>query len=175
MGSMPLPVGEQAERGSNVVKISGTPELPIGPGKRLFHNKGITGQVLGGWQIGWILDYEAGSPNCVYENGSPFPNGFNRPDRNTSVKLSTASYSRERDYFLGKFATSQIFDPSSFTLTPDQYVLGNAKRNYSELRNPAFYNEDFNLRKRFYLADVAQGVLQVCRFHPLKVLASDFY
>jgi len=151
----------------NVLKLSGTYELPIGPGKSLFRNKGVSGQVLGGWQVGWILDYEAGTPIGVRENGSPFPNGFNRPNRNSGVKLSTASYNREKDYFLGKAGVPQIYSPTGFTLTPDQYVLGNAKRNYSELRNPAYYNEDFNIRKHFYFGDLAQGILQVDLFNAL--------
>ena len=49
---------------------------------------------MGGWQVGWILDYEAGTPFGVTENGTPFPNGFNRPNRVSSVKLKTASYSK---------------------------------------------------------------------------------
>jgi hypothetical protein len=149
----------------NVVKVSGTYELPIGPGKALLHNKGVTGQIFGGWQVGWILDYEAGTPNGVYENGIPFPNGFNRPNRNSAVKISTASYNRERDYFLGKAKVSQIFDPAAFTVTPSQYVIGNAQRNYSGLRNPASYNEDLNARKRFYFGGGVVGILQIDYFN----------
>ena len=44
-------------------KASGTYELPIGPGKKYLNNKGVTGQILGGWQVGWILDEEAGTAN----------------------------------------------------------------------------------------------------------------
>ena len=43
-------------------KASGTYELPIGPGKPYLNNKGVTGQILGGWQVGFILDEEAGTP-----------------------------------------------------------------------------------------------------------------
>ncbi len=149
----------------NVVKVSGTYELPIGPGKALFNNKGVTGQVFGGWQMGWILDYEAGTANGVYENGSPFPNGFNRPNRNHSVSISTASYNRERDYFLGKIGVAQMFNPAAFSVTPSQYVIGDAQRNYPGLRNPAFYNEDLNARKRFYFGAGIVGILQIDYFN----------
>ena len=69
-------------------KVSGTYLLPIGPGKKYFNNH-TTGNILGGWQVGWILDYESGTPiqgcngSSVCENGSPFPNGFDRPNRNS--------------------------------------------------------------------------------------------
>lgn len=146
-------------------KLSGTYELPIGPGKAHFNNHGVTGQVLGGWQIGWIAKYYSGTPTGVSENLSfPYPNGANRPDRNTSVKLGTASYSRERDYFVGKVSTAQIFDPNAFTQTAP-YTLGNAKRNYSEIKNPAAYNEDINLRKKFFFGEHLRGVLQVDYFN----------
>jgi len=152
------------------LKASGTYELPIGPGKKYVNNRKL-GNIVGGWQIGWILDYEAGTPlsNCsgssVCENGSPFPNGFNRPDRNPGVKLDTASYSKARDYFLGKIGTAQMFPQDGFTLTPTQYVIGNAKRTYPELRNPAYYNEDVNVRKHFYFTERFQGILAVDYFN----------
>ena len=162
---------------TNTFKMSGTYELPIGPGKKYFTNKGVTGQVLGGWQVGWILDYEGGQPLCscnngqIMENGNPYPgkstSGPNvtlRPDRVASVKLGTASYKKVRDQFVGK-GTAQVFDPNGFALTPSPYVLGNATRNYSELRGPANYNENANVRKHFYFGDRFQGILQLDYFN----------
>ncbi len=40
-----------------------TYQLPVGPGQKYFNNKGLTGQLLGGWQISGILTYSGGSPN----------------------------------------------------------------------------------------------------------------
>lgn len=152
------------------LKASGTYELPIGPGKKHLNNHKL-GNLAGGWQVGWILDYESGTPmggcngSSVCENGSPYPNSYNRPDRNPSVHLSTASYSRAKDYFLGKIAKAQMFDPAGFTATPTQYVIGNAKRIYSELRNPSYMREDLNAKKRFYLGERFQGILSVDYFN----------
>jgi hypothetical protein len=151
------------------LKVSGTYELPIGPGKKYFNNH-VTGNILGGWQVGWILDYEAGAAesnqgsNVVQENGSPFPNGFNRPDRNPSVSLSTASYGRARDYFTGKIPVAQVWSPGGFTAT-SQYVIGNAKRNYGELRDPALAVESLNAKKHFYMGEHLQGILTVDYFN----------
>ena len=146
------------------LKVSGTYMLPIGPGKKYVNNRKL-GNIVGGWQVGWILDYEAGTAFGPYENGTPFPNGFNRPDRNSSVKLGTASYNRARDYFLGKIPAAQMFDQGTFSLTPSQYVLGDAKRNYGELRNPAFYNENLNAKKHFYLGERFTAILSVDYFN----------
>ena len=148
----------------NTLKASGTYELPIGPGKKYFNNHGLTGQTLGGWQAGWILDYEAGTANGAAENGTPFPNGFNRPNR-ASGAITTASYKNANKYFTGKASVAQIWNPTAFATTPTQYVLGNSTRNYAGLRNPAFYNENLNVRKHFYFGERFTGVLQVDYFN----------
>jgi hypothetical protein len=148
----------------NTLKISGTYELPIGPGKKYVNNYKL-GNLVGGWQLGWILDYEAGTANGVNANGSPFPNGFQRPDRNTSASLSTASYSKVRDQFVGKTANAQIWPKDGFTPTRTQYVIGNATRNYAELRNPALYVENLNAKKHFYFGERVQATLSVDYFN----------
>jgi Carboxypeptidase regulatory-like domain len=162
----------------NTFKVSGTYELPIGPNKAHFNNHGVTGQLLGGWQVGWILDYQGGQPLCtcnnggIQQNGDPYPgkstsgpNVVLRPNRVPSVKLSTASYKRARDYFTGKISSAQMFNPAGFALTSSQYVLGDAERNYPELRGPALYNEAANVRKHFFFGERFQGILQIDYFN----------
>ena len=147
------------------LKASGTYELPIGPGKKYVNNHKM-GNIVGGWQAGWILDYESGSANGpVCENGTPFPHGFDRPDRNSSVSLSTASYSRARDFFVGKNAAAQMFDPAAFTATPSQFVLGNAQRNYGGMRNPPLLLENLNAKKNFYIGERMTAILSVDYFN----------
>ena len=179
---------------SNTFKASGTYELPIGPGKTYFNNRKLTGQLLGGWQIAWILDYEAGQPLCncnqgqIQENGDPYPgkstsgpNVILRPNRVTSVPLSTASYSHAKNYFTGKAGVAQIFNPAGFALTSSQYVLGNAVRNYPELRGPGLYNENATILKHFYFGEHLTGILRVdyfnlfnrTQFYPPDANASD--
>jgi hypothetical protein len=154
----------------NTLKISGTYELPIGPGKKYVNNYKL-GNLVGGWQVGWILNYESGTPlsNCqgssVCENGTPFPNGFNRPDRNSSVSLGTASYNKARDYFVGKIPVAQMFNPDAFNLTSSQYVLGNAKRSYGGTRNSRTDFENLNAKKRFYFGERVTAVLAVDYFN----------
>ncbi len=147
-------------------KGSGTYELPIGPGKQYVNNKTL-GNLVGGWQVGWILDYEDGSTFGPYENGSPFPDGFERPNRNTSVPLSTHSYHLEKDYWLsgGTGTAPTIFNTAGFSLTPTQYVIGDSLRAYGKLRNPGIANESFNARKHFYIGERLQGILQVDYFN----------
>ena len=146
-------------------KVSGTYELPIGPGKRFFSNHGVTGQVLGGWQLGWIVDEEAGTPTGPGENLTfPYPNGGNRPNRNTSVGLSSVSYSTVANYYSGKTSVGQIWPQDAFSQTAP-YTLGDAYRNYSGMKEPPFYNEDADVIKHFYFGDRWQGQLRVDYFN----------
>ena len=96
----------------------------------------------------------------------PFPNGFNRPNR-TNGGLKTASYSKVADQFSGKITAAQIFSLGAFADTSSQYVLGDATRNYNEMRNPANYNESVNVRKHFFFGERFQGILQVDYFNVL--------
>jgi hypothetical protein len=145
------------------LKASGTYELPIGPGKKYVNNR-TWGNLVGGWQVGWILDYEDGGSTGPGENGEPFPNGFDRPDRAEGVSLSTASTSHIKDCFIQKVC-SPVWNPAAFTLTPSQFVIGNAKRSYGEMRNPGIAVENLNARKHFYMGERFQGILQVDYFN----------
>ncbi|GAC1647494.1 MAG: hypothetical protein NVS9B15_06020 [Acidobacteriaceae bacterium] len=148
----------------NTLKASGVYGLPIGPGRRFLDHKGVVGQVVGGWHIGFIVDYEQGTPFGVGSNVPGLPRSGNRPDRISSVPLSTASYKLERDYFLGKRSTAQIFDPAAFTKTA-QYVIGNAVGDCSELRNPSYANENFDVHKKFLFGERASGTLKFDLFN----------
>lgn len=149
------------------LKLSGTYELPIGPHKKFLPGHGITAQVLGGWQVGWILDYEAGTASGPSTDITGIPGNTNRPDRVSGVKLSTANYTHERDYFV-KGATGQdfIFDKNAFSQVTN-FTLGNAVRNYSGIRQPALYKEAVNARKKFFFGERFTGILQVDYFNAL--------
>ncbi len=161
------------------LKVSGSYELPIGPNKQFLNNHGLTGQVLGGWQVSWITDYEAGAglnppsgalASAVYDNQLPLAgtnNMRNRPDRVQSVPLGTASYLKVRDQFTGKGPVANVFNPAAFAVTPTQYQLGNALRNYGALRNPALYMESANARKKFFFGERFTGILQLDYFNVL--------
>ena len=146
------------------LKVSGTYELPIGPRKKYFNNRGVSGQILGGWQVSWILDYEAGTAFGVGQNGSPFPNGFYRPDRVSSVGLSTGSYNNLAKKGFITNTVQHIFDPGTFTDSAP-YTLADTPRNFGQLRNPALYNESLGARKKFFLGERFTGILQVDYFN----------
>jgi hypothetical protein len=146
-------------------KGSGTYELPIGPGKKFLNNH-VLGNVAGGWQVGWIVDYENGGDNGVGQNGAPFPNGFDRPLRNTSVSIKSHSYKAEKDYWLsgGSGTAPAIFNPAGFSVV-NQYVITDTPRAFGEIRSPGIANESINARKHFYIGEKVQAILQVDYFN----------
>ena len=151
------------------LKVSGTYELPIGPGKKYFNNRKVTGQALGGWQVSWITDYEAGTAFGVSEGsylglGNSFESGNNRPNIVAGQHLNS-SYKAQWNYLTGKSAVQPVtFNTGAFS-DSGQYVLGNSLRNYSGLRNPPFYNENANIRKHFFLGEPVSAVLQFDYFN----------
>ena len=92
------------------------------------------------------------------------PGQTSRPARNSSVGLSTASYTRARDYFVGKIPVAQIYPQDAFT-TVNQYTISDIQRNYPELRNPPLYLENLNAKKNFYIGERWKAILSVDYFN----------
>ncbi len=148
-------------------KISGVYELPIGPGKSYLNTKNVVGQVLGGIQLGFILDYETGTPFGISQNGNPLACAgcFNRPNEVRGVSRSSSNY-KNLSFPNGK-SNRQLFSTNAFAATSDDFTLGNAQRNYTELRNPGFYNESLKASKKFALGERANFVLEMNYFNLL--------
>jgi hypothetical protein len=145
------------------LKVSGTYELPIGPHKKFFPNHGVTGQLLGGWQVGWITDYEAGTALGPTSNTTGIPGNTNRPDRVSGVSLGAGRYDRAKKQFLTK-VPDPIFNPAAFAAVA-AFVPGNAQRVYGELRNAPTYFENLNARKKFFIGERFTGILAVDYFN----------
>ncbi len=152
----------------NNTKVSGTYELPIGPGKAFVNNKGITGQIIGGIQVGFILTYQTGTPFGIRENSNPLgcSRCFNRPNEVSGVARGT-NYSHPGFTGSSSQTTNTVFTTNAFVSTGNSFTLGNAVRNYSELRQPGTYNEDVKASKRFALGERANFILEMTYFNLL--------
>lgn len=149
-------------------KVSGTYDLPLGPGKALLNSKGIVGQVLGGFQVGAILTYYSGTPFGIeVSNSNPlgFAGGFNRPNIVPGAKIGTIGYNKNTA-IVGRSGARPVFTTAAFA-QPGTYELGNAERNYNDLRNPASYNENLNVRKAFTFTESIRFILQADFFNAL--------
>jgi len=143
----------------NNAHISGTYELPISPGKSL-PNRGVAGCIFGGLQTGFILGYQSGTPFGVSENDNPLSCAgcFNRPNEVAGISRSTTGYKNLS--FASSQSNRRVFNTTAFTSsTTGSFVLGNAYRTYSQLRNPSYLNEDVNASKKFTLGEHANFIL----------------
>jgi Carboxypeptidase regulatory-like domain len=147
-----------------LTRLVATYQLPIGPGKMLL-NKGIAADILGGWQVSGIGDYEGGFPFGVIDNFAGI-NGYDRPNIVPGVSIKTYNYGAVKDYFVGKSPKPPVmFTTSAFALTSSPYVLGDGLRAYSDLRTPPLRNESFSAMKSFHFAEKATATLRVDYFN----------
>ncbi len=153
----------------NNIKVSGTYELPIGPGHQFVNSKGLVGQVVGGLQIGWITSYYTGTPFGINENDNPLacPGCFNRPNVVPGKPIGSGNYKGLTFDQTSGQSTRQIFSTNAFASTTGSFTLGNAVRNYATLRGPGNYDEDVKVSKKFALGERASFLLEMNYFNIL--------
>jgi hypothetical protein len=148
-------------------------ELPFGKGQRWL-NSGMTGNLLGNWQVSGILTYNNAQPLAITQSGESFLNGTNRPNFNPGVPLWSGNYGKIRQFFEGKIAAPLLFSTDAWTNTPNQYVLGNANRVYNPVRGPWFPVENFSAKKMFHIAERASVTLRMDYFNALNRTQAPF-
>lgn len=145
-------------------KFAATYQLPLGKGEAFLNRGGLMGELVGGWQVSGIADYEGGTPFGVSENGSGI-NGNNRPNVVAGVRRQTYGYSRVHDYFMGTGAIPMAFSTAAFAPTVSQYVLGDSARIYGSLREPSQLMEDLDAIKHFNMGENVRASLRVDYFN----------
>ena len=125
----------------NVFVASFTYQLPIGKGRR-FNPEGISGTILGGWELAGVIQMQSGMPLAVTQltNFNAFAGfGTQRPNLVSDPNLPSS----ER-------TTAQFFKPSAFRIAP-QFTIGNSSRN--PVRGPQYRNADVALIKRTFFGE----------------------
>jgi hypothetical protein len=112
-------------------------ELPWGPGKRWL-SEGLTGKIIGGWQLSGIFTAQSGLPLTIGGNGAQF---------NTPGNAAYANLNGEHNVLGGLGPGKLYFDPSVYSL-PAAGTQGNLARNNGP-EGPGFWNLDASLFKRF--------------------------
>jgi hypothetical protein len=146
--------------------------LPIGAGQRFLNHKGLADEILGGWQVAGIMNYSTGNPLGIYEDTnnvvlSTNANGDAQPRPNIvpGQARKTYSYSRTRDYFVGKTAEQPVqFNTNAYS-EAGQFTFGNAARNYIGITAPPNLMEDFDAMKTFHIGERVKAILRVDYFN----------
>ena len=121
-------------------------------------------QVVGGWRVSGILQYESGealpvSPYYPNNLADVIFNNEGRYDRVAGVPIGN----NVSNPWSG---VSFMFNPAAFK-DPAPFTLGNAARTYGELRGFPYYNEDVSLTKTFKLGESKRLELRADAFNLL--------
>jgi hypothetical protein len=137
-------------------------ELPFGSGRRFLAGGGVVDKVLGGWQVGGIVNLQSGQPlSIVSARGT-----YNRAGRsaNNTVNLSGIGISdlkaRTGEFRLADGRVSMFdaslsgpggFGSGDLFLFPEAGDVGSL--GLTPISGPKYFNFDFNLIKRTYLTE----------------------
>lgn len=121
--------------------FSGNYALPVGKGKsHLANANGLATNVLGNWNVGWILTLNSGQPYRILAGGD-IANVGGGSQRAQVVGDPNSGF---------KQSVSEWFNTSAFTL-PAPYTFGNEGRN--NMTGPPFKNLDFITYKDFLFTE----------------------
>ncbi len=138
---------------------SGVYELPIGTGKKIANGSNfVDKQVLGGWQVSGVLQYESGTPFGIGASGSPLQTGGNR----ANVVGGVPVHLNYKNYYSG----GPAFNTAAWSI-PGLFSVGDAARNQSNLRNPFSSNENIALAKKFQFGEKVNAELRMEYFNVL--------
>ncbi len=127
---------------TNVLRVSGLYQLPLGTGTQLI-NHGFFGHVLGGWELGFTYQYNTGQPLALTSPILPGSLNGGTVMRPTLVPGESITQTVVNP----KTGEMSSFNPAAFTET-GAYAFGNAPRYLSNVRNPPFTDLDVLLQRK---------------------------
>jgi len=150
--------------GSFESKIAATYELPFGKSQHWL-NTGRAAYFAGGWQVSAILTYNNAQPLQISQSGEALMNGTNRPNFNPQATLWSGNYNQIKQFFENKGPAPLLFSTSAWVNTGSQYVLGNSKRAYNQVRGPWYPAESLSAKKLFHVTEGSSFTLRCDYFN----------
>jgi hypothetical protein len=121
-------------------RMSGTYELPFGPGKMMLKS-GLLGDVSGGWQVNGILSIYSSTPFSVLASST----SLNAPDN-----TQRADQIKEHVDIYGTDNLSKYFDTSAYApVTTARFGTAG----FNSLRGPGVRNLDLSLFRSFKITE----------------------
>jgi hypothetical protein len=119
-------------------------DLPFGSGKRFMNRGGVVNEIVGGWQIGSIVTWQAGLALNTTAGSDIAGTGGYGEIRLSSTGISPNLPANQR-------TLKKWYNQAAFQL-PAPGTFGNLPRN--SLRGPAFIDWDASAIKNFHIHDV---------------------
>ena len=123
------------------LNLNGTVQLPFGEGRKWLNGGGVSGAVLGGWQLTLAGRYQTGFPLNISQasNNSGLLGSNQRPNVVPGVNPMTTGSQEDR-------AVSGWINPAAFSAAP-AFTFGNAPRTNPDWRGPGQRNVDLAIAK----------------------------
>lgn len=162
----------------HVVSLSYTYELPFGQGKKFLSRGGAVNEVVGGWSVSGIHQYQSGRPihieydavgaaNPYFAAGDGYsfrPNIVpGQPFKNPAYRKSCSGPIQSS---AGRNPCQFYINPAAFT-SPAVGTFGDAPNLISALRMPAYLDEDLSISKRTKITEKADLQFQANFFNAL--------
>ena len=160
-GSLPWPYPTYRNRNKALatydrthnLALYGIYELPFGP-KQKFAKSGVLGQIVGGWQVNYLLSRLSGTPFSLYYNGSINASGEQQSaDQIGPLQILGGVGPVTGAPSCGATDMScHYFNPASFIPVPSgQFRFGNTGRNI--IRGPGLFNLDASVSRNFRITE----------------------
>ncbi len=128
-----------------------TYELPFGRRKHFGKDwNGVVNALAGGWQVSGTATRQSGTPLSISAAGIGLGYATRRPDR----LPGDGSFDNARD----RARAGQTWFNTAVFAQPADFTLGNAARNYSDVRRDGYRNVDLSLLKNFFFAEGRQKI-----------------
>ncbi len=127
-------------------------DLPVGLGRHFLNHPGVVNQIIGGWKVSGVQQYQSGQPESIEDpRGSEWleqvgNGGYNTPDRINGVPMKTAAKAH------GPFNpnVNEEFNEAAFAYAP-QFGFGTLSSTEGTVRAFGYFDEDFSLLKDWRL------------------------
>lgn len=149
----------------HVFVVSGTYELPFGPGKTFLNKAGALGRVVGGWQITAYARYTDGLPLAVTA-GSPL-SAFGFP--NTRANYVGGDVYLQTDPRNFNPAVNTYLNRAAFA-TPGTFQLGNTARVLDWVRGFGQKSESASFAKRVPITEHVRALLRADLQNPFNAV-----
>ena len=128
-----------------------TYELPFGRRRRFGKDwKGIVNGLAGGWQVSGTAARQSGTPLSISAAGIGLGYATRRPNRLPGDGSFDDARDRARN-------NQPWFNTAVFT-QPEDFTLGNAARNYPDVRRDGYRNMDLSVLKNFFWGEGRQKI-----------------
>lgn len=139
---------------SQQLRLTWVWELPFGKGRHILNRGGVLNQILGGWTVTAIQQYQSGNPLSIGTSIDTSGYLFNGGIRGDVISGQPLTVSRSGRLDLATGTGIQVLNPNAFAQPPTTangvvLRLGNSPRYFGNLRGPYQPSENFGIFKRF--------------------------